>query len=225
MDEDTLAITSSALVHESISHVEVFAHIPYASNTFNSSDEIRIAVNQQDLSVVLSKSGLHIAGRLTKDNDTAAQATESINNAICFHFEELGFELKSVEVGRCRHVGLTSFMKGYVSDRPGHEYWLQNAGLAAIDEMGGQTDENDYFDVFIQLWILFRFCEDYQKIIVNAQHQRILTRTATDHNAILRAASARKSSHNAVTCHAQRGFYLTFALLINIVWGSWMWFP
>ena len=36
--------------------------------------------------------------------------------------------------------------------------------------------------------MLLGFCEDYQKYIVNAQHYLILTRTSTDHNAILRAA-------------------------------------
>ena len=66
MDEDTLAITFSAIVDESISRVELHAHLPFASATFNSNVEIRIAVNQQDLSVVPSQSGLHIAGRLTK---------------------------------------------------------------------------------------------------------------------------------------------------------------
>jgi len=61
-----LEITSSARVDESISHVEFHAHLPLASATFNSNDEIRIAVNQQDLCVVPSQSGLHIAGRLPK---------------------------------------------------------------------------------------------------------------------------------------------------------------
>ena len=56
-----LEITSSARVDESISHVELHAHLPFASATFNSNDEIRIAVNQQDLCVVPSQSGLHLS--------------------------------------------------------------------------------------------------------------------------------------------------------------------
>ena len=138
--------------------------------------------------MVSSQSGLHIAGRLTKADGTPAEATELINNAICFLFEELRYELNGVEIDRCRSVGLTSLMKGYVSYRPGHKYWLQNAGWTAIDETGGQTDENGYFDVFIPLRMLLGCFSDYQKIIVNAQHQLILTRTSTDHDAIVRAA-------------------------------------
>ena len=85
-------------------------------------------------------------------------------------------------------VGLISLMKGYVSYRPGHENWLENAGWCAIAKTGAQTDEDGYFDVYIPLKMLLGFCEDYQKIIVNAQHHLILTRTSTDHNAILRTA-------------------------------------
>jgi len=187
-DDAILEITSPARVDESISHVEVHAHLPFASATFNANDEIRIAVNQQDLCVVPSKSGLHITGQLSKADGTVAQATELVNNAICFLFEELCYELNEVKIDRCRNVGLTSLMKGYASYRPRHKHWLQNAGWSGINDTREQTDENDYFDVYIPLRMLHGFCEDYQKIIVNAQHQLILTRTSTDHNAILRAA-------------------------------------
>ena len=88
----------SAGVDESIPHVESHAHLPFASATFNSNHEIRIAVNQQDLCVVPSQSGLHIAGRLTKADGTPAQATELVNNAICFLFEELRTVSKSTDV-------------------------------------------------------------------------------------------------------------------------------
>ena len=60
-------------------------------------------------------------------------------------------------------MGLTSLMKGYVSYRPGHENWLENAGWCAIAETGAQTDDDGYFDVYIALKMLLGFCEDYQK--------------------------------------------------------------
>jgi len=63
-----LEITSPARVDESsISHVEVHAHLPFASATFNSNDEIRIAFNQQDLCVVLAvQKVLSSSGRATR---------------------------------------------------------------------------------------------------------------------------------------------------------------
>jgi len=163
MDEDTLAITSPALVDESISYVEVQDHLPFASSTFNHNDEIRITVNQRDLCVLPSQSGLHIVGRLTKADGTAAAATQFVNNAVCFVFEELRYELNGVEINRCRSVRLTSLMKGYISYRPGHENWLENAGWCAIAVTGAQTDDVGYFDVYIPLTMLLGFCEDYQK--------------------------------------------------------------
>ena len=42
--------------------------------------------------VVQNTHTLHIAGRLTKADGTPAEATELINNAICFLFEELRYE-------------------------------------------------------------------------------------------------------------------------------------
>ena len=102
MDEDTLAITSPALVDESISRVEVQGHLPFASATFNNNDEIRITVNQQDLCVLPSQSGLHIVGRLTKADGTAAASTQLVNSAVYFLFEELRYELNDVEIDRCR---------------------------------------------------------------------------------------------------------------------------
>jgi len=147
-----------------------------------------LSISKTYVLVVPSKSGLHITGQLTKTDGTAAQATELVNDAICFLFEELRYKLNGVEIDRFRNVGLTSLMKGYASYRPRHKHWLQNAGWSGIDDTREQTDENDYFDVYIPLRMPHGFCEDYQKIIVNAQHQLILTRTSTDHNAILRAA-------------------------------------
>jgi len=115
--------------------VELHAHLPLASATLNSNDEIGIAVNQQDLCVVPSQSGLHIAGRLNKADGTPAQATELVNNAICFLFEELRYELNRVEIDRCRNVGLTSLMKGCVSYRPG---FRMQAGLRLMRRVGKQ---------------------------------------------------------------------------------------
>jgi len=101
MDEDTLAITSAALVDESLSHVEVQGHLPFASATLNN-DEIRNTVNQQDLCVLPSQRGLHIVGRLTKADGTAAASTQLVNSAVYFLFEELRYELNDVEIDRCR---------------------------------------------------------------------------------------------------------------------------
>jgi len=116
MDEDILRVHEPVHFSETIAHMEFHAHRPYASSTFGNSDEIRIAVQNQDLYVLPSHSSLHITGRLTKADGTSAFAnTELVNNGICFLFEELRYELNGVEIDHCKNVGLTSVMKGYAS--------------------------------------------------------------------------------------------------------------
>ena len=88
--------------------------------------------------MVPSQCGLHIAERLTKADSTPAQATELVNNAICFLFEELRYELNGVEVDRCRNVGLTSLMKGYVMARAMNIGFRMQAGLRLMRRVGKQ---------------------------------------------------------------------------------------
>ena len=40
MEEKILSISRPIVYDESIAHFEVYAHLPYASSTFNNSDEI-----------------------------------------------------------------------------------------------------------------------------------------------------------------------------------------
>jgi len=48
-----------------------------------------------------------------------------------------------------------------------------------------RTDANGYYDVNIPLKLLLGFCENYNKIAVNGKHELDLTRSNTDHNAII----------------------------------------
>lgn len=186
--EKILTIQKAVVFDESIAHYEVHAHQPYATSTFNNSDEIRIAVQHQDLCLLPSRSSLHIAGQLTKDDGISATATTSlVNMAICHLFEEIRYELNAVEIDRSKNVGLTSLMKGYPSLCPGQNYQLENAGWLLSDE-DKLTDADGYFDVTIPLSLLLGFAEDYQKIIVNAKHELILTRANTDVNAVYQTA-------------------------------------
>lgn len=190
MDEEILSVLEPMHFSEAIAHMEIHAHQPYASSTFNNSDEIRIAVQNQDVYVLPSHSTLHIIGRLTKaDGSAAAASTALVNHGICFLFEELRYELNGVEIDRNKHVGLTSLMKGYVSLTPSQKHALENAGWFKVEETGKQTDANGYFDVNIPLKLLLGFLEDYNKIVVNAKHELVLTRSNTDHNAIVQTTA------------------------------------
>ncbi|XP_015123710.1 uncharacterized protein LOC107045840 [Diachasma alloeum] len=186
--EDVLNIQKRIIFDESIAHYEMHAHQPFASSSFSNNDEIRIAVQHQDLCLLPSKSSLHICGRLTReDNNEVVARTELVNNAICHLFEEIRYELNAVEIDRCKNVGLTTLMKNYISQSPNQSYLMENAGWM-MDQGKKITDDQGYFDVSIPLSMIFGFAEDYQRIIVNAKHELILTRSHNDLNAIIQQA-------------------------------------
>ncbi|XP_043471641.1 uncharacterized protein LOC122504548 [Leptopilina heterotoma] len=185
-DEDVLNIANPIVYNESIAHYEIHAHLPYASAIFNNSDEIRIAVQNQDHCVLPSKSFLHIQGKLVKENGLPVIHTRFVNNAICHLFEEARYELNAIEIDKTKNVGLTTLMKNYVSVYGAQSKFLENAGwFSTCNANTNLVDNLGNFDISIPFNILFGFAEDYQKIIVNARHELILTRARSDVNAIL----------------------------------------
>lgn len=188
MEEEILNIQTPIAFDESIIHCEIHAHQPYASSTFNNSDEIRITVQHQDLSLLPSKSSIHICGKLVKGDGTAVATTSLANNAICHLFEEARYELNGIEIDRNKNVGITSLMKGYVSLNPGKSSLLENAGWLDIEENKSLTHAG-YFDVCIPLSSIFGFAEDYHKIVVNAKHELILSRSKSDDNAVIQTVA------------------------------------
>ncbi|XP_043472024.1 uncharacterized protein LOC122504820 [Leptopilina heterotoma] len=185
MDE-LLNIPAAVNFNESIAHYEIHAHQPYASSSFNNSDEIRIAVQHQDLCILPSKSSLHIFGRLTKnDGISLTQNVHLSNNAVCFLFDEIRYELNGIEIDRCKYVRHTTIMKNYTSQTPTQLNFIENAGYSKIVADARLVLENGYFDVTILLSMIFGFAEDYKKIIMNAKHELILTRARSDVNAVI----------------------------------------
>lgn len=188
-EEEIIDIQRPVLFDESIVHCEIHAHQPYASSTFNNSDEIRIAVQHQDLSVLPSKSSLRICGRIVKvDGVTATAASTLVNNGACHLFEEARYELNGIEIDRNKNVGMTSLMKGYVSLNPSQTSLHANIGWLTSADNASLTNQHGYFDVCIPLKMIFGFAEDYRKIVINAKHELILSRSKNDANAIIQTA-------------------------------------
>ncbi|XP_051164909.1 uncharacterized protein LOC127283850 [Leptopilina boulardi] len=183
--EETLNILSPVKYDDSLAHFEIHTHQPYVSSAFNNSDEIRIAVQHQDLYILPSKSTLHVHGRLVKSDDTVVTNTKLISNAICYLFNEIRYELNGVEIDRCKNVGLTTTMKTYISQTPNQIIYSENTGYLNFDDDSRITDNAGYFDVNIPLSMILGFAEDYRKIVVNAKHELILTRSRTDLNAVV----------------------------------------
>ncbi|XP_068991480.1 uncharacterized protein [Neodiprion pinetum] len=142
----------------------------------------------EHLCLLPSKSSLHIHGKITKDDGVAAvTVTKLINMAVCHLFEEVRYELNGVEIDRNKNVGITSTMKGYVSLTPGQQYSLENTGWLSGDKE--PTDAAGNFDVVLPLNYVLGFAEDYRRVIVNAKHELILTRSNTDLNAVIQTSA------------------------------------
>ena len=174
MMEDILNVQSPVEFDESVAHYEAHAHQPYTSSIFNNSDKICF---------LPSRSSLHIHGRFTKADGTVEVNTKLVNNALCHLFEEIRYEINSVEIDKCKNVGLTSLMKGLISFNPTQN--LENAGWIDVAETQKIIDNAGYFDLSIPLSMILGFAEDYRKIIVNCKHELVLTRSKNDVNAIM----------------------------------------
>ncbi|XP_053592960.1 uncharacterized protein LOC128667327 [Microplitis demolitor] len=179
---EILDIQKPIFLDESISHYEVHSHQPYASSTFNNSDEIRISIQHQDLCILLSKISLHICGKFVEEDSTGACATMNlVNMAICHMFKEIRYESNAVEIDRYKNMGLTSLMKNYISLSPGQLNLMENAGWL-INNDSKLTNDNGYFDISVPLSYILGFVEDYNRIIMNAKHELILIRSNYDVN-------------------------------------------
>ncbi|XP_031781026.1 uncharacterized protein LOC116416469 [Nasonia vitripennis] len=141
--ESVLNVQSPVIFDESVSHYEVHVHQPYTSLAFNNSDEIRIAIQHQDLCVLPSKSSLHICGKITRQDGQAVQHTLFVNNAISHLFEEIRYEMNAIEIDRCKNVAATTLMKGYTSFSTSQLKYLENSGWTPITDVGNIADNNE----------------------------------------------------------------------------------
>ncbi|XP_046492900.1 uncharacterized protein [Neodiprion pinetum] len=181
-----MRIQKPVVFDSSIAHSEIHAHQPFTSSTFQNNDEIHIVVQHQDLCLLLSKSFLHIHGKITKvDGVNAVTTMKLISMAVCHLFAEVCYELNGMEIDRKKNVGITSVMKGHLSLTPGQQYSLENTGWLSDD--AELTDASENFDVVLPLSCMLAFVEDYCRVIVNDKHELILTRSNTDLNVVIQA--------------------------------------
>ena len=126
-------VTSPLVFDESISQYEIHAHKLYNLKTFNNNDEVRIAIQQQDICLLPSKSSLYACGRAVKTTIANAppERTSLVNYSILHKFREIRHKLNNVEIDCSKDVGVTSLMKTVVSFIPNQSNFLQiHHGLA-----------------------------------------------------------------------------------------------
>ncbi|KAM0727942.1 hypothetical protein ACS0PU_005411 [Formica fusca] len=182
---DILNIGGEPIFDDRIVKIETHTCNPYANTTLGYSDEIRIPIQHQDLYTLPCESFLYVEGKLrVRKVDEGARVVLG-NNCVAFMFDELRYELDSVEIDRNRNVGITSTIKNYVSLTTEKGKILENTAW----NMSHNAAEA-YFNFCVPLNILLGFCEDYKRVVINARHELILIRSRNDNNCIFGHASA-----------------------------------
>jgi hypothetical protein len=189
-----LNVVQGANYDNSIAKLEYHSYSPFL-NSFNNGDEIRISIQHQDLHLLLCESLIYIEGRLLKNDNTVSATALLVNNTIAYLFESIRYELNGIEIDNNKNVGHTSLIKNYLSLNEGESKMLRNAGWAPENNI---ALDNGYFNFCVPLKMLLGFAEDYRKIIINAKHELILTRTSTDSNAIISADDDVKFNINKI---------------------------
>ncbi|XP_073986080.1 uncharacterized protein [Rhodnius prolixus] len=170
---------------ERITDFEFQSHQPY-NQSLDNSDEIIIAVQQQDIYTVPSKSFLYIQGQLVQEGVASIDPSVLglVRNGFLFLFVEIKYQLNGVLIDHVRNPGTVSTLKSYASLSPDQALGLEMSGWMMPGEYVKLVDEKGNFDACIPLDIVMGFFEDYNQIILQGKHELILHRSRTDNDCI-----------------------------------------
>lgn len=153
-----------------ITKKQFHTYSPYTSS-YGANDEVRIAIQSQDLYVLPSESYILMEVEVSRKTGTehAATAGTWANNPEGYLFSEMRYEINNVEIDRIKNPGLTSNMKKYTCCPTDYKRLIDQS-VRNIR----QAINIAKYQFMIPLRDLFGFCDDYQKIIMNAKHELIL---------------------------------------------------
>lgn len=171
---DILSVGSMPIRDDNIIRKQYHTYSPYTSS-FENNDEIRIAIQSQDLYVLPSESYIYLDVEVSrKEGVTNADVVGTwTSNYASYLFSEIRYELNGVEIDRTKNVGLASNIKRYAAaTKP------RMCDLIAI--YNGGIMQSKVYSLIIPLNQVLGFCDDYQKIILNAKHEIVLVRNRKD---------------------------------------------
>lgn len=180
-----LNIGATAASDNSIIRKEFYTYTPY-TNSFSESEEIRIAIQNQDSFLLPSESYLYMQLIVTTENydDNATEKVKFVNNFPSFLFSEARYELNGVEIDRIRNVGVTSTMKLSAASCKLNSIGYYQFNKIFTNKVAQNSKKETTYDVMLPLSIWFGFCDDFQKIILNSRHELILKREQNSLNCV-----------------------------------------
>lgn len=217
---DILNVAGSIKHDNSIIKKEYHTYTPY-TQSFNNNDEIRIAIQSQDLYVLPSESYVYMEVSVRVHEGAPVFAFGYGG----FFFSEIRYELNGVEIDRCKSPGITMNLKRNMASRPNNLYNL-------VRQYENQTVATRGYRFIIPLNTIFGFADDYRKILMNAKHELILIRNRSDehvHNSPAAAVTFTvtkvnwKIPHIQLSDHAKLSMlrYLERKSTISIPYRSW----
>lgn len=156
------------------------------TNSLSESEEIRIAIQNQDLCLLPSESYLYMQFQVITENynETEAEKVMFTRNFPSFLFSDGRYELNGVEIDRIRNVGITSTMKLLAATCQSNVIGYHRFNEAFTGKIAQNKVKEILYDVMIPLSIYFGFCEDNRKVILNCRHELILIRARNSLNCV-----------------------------------------
>lgn len=171
---DILSVGDRPFHDNSVIRNQYHSYSPY-TQAFDNNDEIRIAINGENLYVLPSASYICLefeVSRVPGADFANIQGAWSSNYA-AYLFSEIRYELNGIEIDRTKNVGLASNLKRFAAMlNP------RNSNLIAIHSTNALALRT--YQCIIPLNQVLGFCEDYKKIILNAKHELVLVRNRRD---------------------------------------------
>lgn len=169
---DPLDLEKRPFIDERINKIEYHAILPYTTN-LNKGDEVRILIQQQDLCIKPSDSYLLIDVEIPHLPPPPKVSEFKIyHNGLMFMFDQIRYELNGIEIDRCTNPGITSCLKQYATA----EQFVNNVVFQSGIEWKTKMDSsNGHFQFTVPLNIIFGFAEDYQRVMIDARHEIIMT--------------------------------------------------
>lgn len=197
-----LKISDGYSIDESISRKEIYSYYPITGTQLNNPGNISIVVQNSDNFYLPSESYLEIEGVVKKGAGHFAN-TDIItfaNNGILHIFDNMKYLLSSTEIESVYNPGTVSNIIGLAKYPTGFkngliQCWAPDTDNDSEDTNKGFAKRRSFllssnpigsFRFAIPLKHIFGFFEDYEKVLYGFVHTLVLTRSASDNNALFR---------------------------------------
>lgn len=180
---DILKISNTPVFDESIAGIEIHTYSSF-TESYKNCDEIRISIQNQDLSIIPSESFLYIEGTYLKEDGSVSATAKLSNNCVSFLFDQIVYELNGTEIDRSKYVGINSTMRGYLLFSRYDDNALSHTGWSP-NTTNPPTVTEGHFNFCVPLKNLLGFASDYRKVVINSRHDLILLRSRNDENAMI----------------------------------------